>query len=151
MILFYSLCCCLCVSSFRLFPFFLFSCLIPAVYVEITALYAVILYYLGFYLWYRAQCRTGGWGGPLDGAEASLAYWACILTCQPDSRFRIPVQLLFLQGTGEPSSVNRLVVGPRNGDCNSTVYPPQYLQKDFFPILFHGLTQLQEYDQGFPP
>ena len=111
--MFYSLCCSLFVSSFGLFPILLFSPFIPAFYANIPALYAKIPGYLVFYVQYRAWCASGGGGGgPMGGVEASLESYvffnqAVILTCQPDSRFRIPFRIPFLKGTGEPRSADQ--------------------------------------------
>ena len=136
----------LCISSFGVFPVF---CPIPTFYVKIPALYSKILSYLILYRFYPTRCVTGGsslgWqGGPLGLVR--VFKWACSLTCQPDSWFWIPVWLLLPQGAGEPSSA----LGPCNGNCYSTVYPPLYFQKGFLPFLCHESSQLQEYDQGFP-
>ena len=77
-LLFYSLCCCLYVSSFGAFPVFLVSRPIPAVYSKIPDLYAKIPCYLGFYVRYRAQCATGG-GGPLGVLQSSLALYMFLI------------------------------------------------------------------------
>ena len=95
------------------------------------------------------------WGEKGLGCREGLIFlvrvfnWACSLTCQPDPRFRIPVWILFPQGTGDPISADHSWLGPRNNDWTSTVYPPLYLQKGFFPFIWHDSTQLQEYYQGF--
>ena len=103
MLLFYSVCwCCLCVSSFGEFPVFSVSCLIHDFYANIPDFYANILCGLVFFVLYRAWCAVGGVPVWLGGI-CSLVHvftWACILTCQPDSQFRIPVRILLLQGTG---------------------------------------------------
>ena len=49
---------------------------------------------------------------------------ACILTCYPDTQFRVPARLPFPRGTGELSSADHLWVGPCNGDCDEYVYSP---------------------------
>ena len=141
-ILFHYLCCrCLCVSSFREFPVFTISCLIPDFYAKITC-------YLGVYVRYCAWWAMGAEGGEspvwLVGI-CSLVHGvnqACSLTCQTNSRFHIPAWIPFLQGTGEPSSADHLWVGPRNGDCDAYIYPPLYLQKGFFPFICHEYTQV---------
>ena len=78
-LIFYSLCCCIyvssciCVSSFRSFTVFPVSRLITAFYAEIPALCANIPCYLGFYMRYHTRCATGrGWRGTLGGVEASF-------------------------------------------------------------------------------
>ena len=91
-----------------------------------------------------------GWSGGTLGL-VHVFKRACSLTWQPYFCLRIPAWILFPRGTGEPSSANKLWIGPHNGDCNSTVYSPPYLQKGFFPFLWHYLTQLQEYNQVLPP
>ena len=73
------------------------------------------------------------------------------LTCQHDSGFRIPARLSFQQGTGDPSSADHLWIGPHNGDCDSTVYPPLYLQKWFFPFSMSWLDSIERSWQGLPP
>ena len=55
-----SLCCCICVSSFGLFPVFPFSRLIPAFKADITDLYAKIPCYLVFYMQYCTRCASEG-------------------------------------------------------------------------------------------
>ena len=72
--------------------------------------------------------------------------WACSLTWYPNPLFRFPVRFLFLQGTGNPSSADHLLVGPSNGDCDASVYPPLYLWKGCFPFLCHESTQLREHE-----
>ena len=71
---------------------------------------------------------------------------ACSLTCQTDSRFWVPAQILFLQGTGDMSSADHPWVLPCNGDCDASIYLPPYFQKGFFPFLFLDLTQLRAHD-----
>ena len=145
MLLFHSLCCRrLCVSSFGAFPVFPFSRSIPAFYTK-------ILCCLGLYAQYRSWCTVGGgrWGGGSLGCIGGILGLVrvfireCSLTCQPDYQLCIPARLLFPQGTGEPSSAYHPLIGPRNGDCDLTIYPPSYLQKGFFPFLRHELTQLR--------
>ena len=51
-------------------------------YTKIPALYSKIPCYLGFSMWYRARCATGGVGGevgPLDGVEVSLALYVFLI------------------------------------------------------------------------
>ena len=105
MLLFYSLCCpCICVSSFGAFPVFPGSRPIPDFYSKIHAFYANIMHYLGFHAQYCAWCTVGGRGVPMWlGGVCSLvrgATWACSLTCQPDTRIRIPALLLLPQRAG---------------------------------------------------
>ena len=108
-----------------------------------------------FQVLYSARCTSGGggshgWRGGVPGLTQFLNQ-ACGLTHQPDSWLQIPVQIPFPQGTGEPSSADHTWVGPYDRDCDATVYPPPYLQKDFVPFFCHDSTQLREYNQGFPP
>ena len=63
--IFYSLCCRLCVSSYRTFTVFSFFCHIPDFYAKVAALYAKILCSLVFYVQYRARCVRGGVEAPL--------------------------------------------------------------------------------------
>ena len=100
-----------------------------------------------------ARLRGGGSRGWCGGVLGHVCIFnrACSLTFQPDYRFWIPVRLLFHQGTGEPSSADHSWVGPSNGDCGSSFYPPLYLQKGLFHFLCHESTQLRYYEQGFPP
>ena len=73
------------------------------------------------------------------------------LLLQPKAQFRVPVQLLVLQGTGESSSVDNLWVWPCNWNCNMTINPDTYIQNGFIHIRCHELTQIYKYDQGLPP
>ena len=152
MLMFYSLCCCrLCVSSFRKYPVFLVSLPILDFYANIPALYANILCYLGFYVRYRARCAAGRRGGSLGSLGDIIGLvrvfiWVCSLICQPHYRFRIPTWLTFLQGNGDPISADHSWVWPRDGDCDSYIYPPPYLQKMFGTFLCYDSNQLQEYD-----
>ena len=154
-LLFFS-CCRLCISSFGSFPISPVSHPIPDFYAKISALYADIPCYLGFYVRYRARCATGmgwgylGWSGGILGL-VRVFNQAWILTWQPDSWCRIPVQIPFPQGTGDLSSADHSWIGPCNVDFNLIVYPPPYLRKGFFPFLCHDSTQLREYNQGFHP
>ena len=75
-----------------------------------------------------ARLEGGGVSGWLGGILGIVHVYnrVCSLTCQPDSQFRIPSGILFPQGTGKPSSVDPLWIGPCNGDYDLTVYPPPY-------------------------
>ena len=66
----YSICCCLHVSSLRLFSVLLFYHPITDFYAKIPALYAKIPCYLGFYMPYCARCATG---------RGSLWWHVCVL------------------------------------------------------------------------
>ena len=153
MLLFYLLyCICICVPSFGMFTVFLVSRPIPDFYAEIPAFYADIPFYLGFYARYRAWCTRGVL--VCLGGVCSLVHGvnrACSLTCYPDPWFWVPVRLPFPQGTGEPSSADHPWVGPRNGDCDASIYPPLYLRKRFLPFICHESTQLREHGYSLPP
>ena len=77
-LLFYSLCCCLCVSSFGSFPVFLFSRSTPTFYANIPDLYAKIPCCLVFYMQYHERCANGE-GGSMGGVEASLSSYAFLI------------------------------------------------------------------------
>ena len=99
------------------------------------------------------SAREGGvhwWCGGVPGL-VRVFNQAVDLTCQPNSRFRIPVRIPFPQGTGESISSHHLLVGHCDGDCDLTIYPPLYLLQGFGNFFCHESAQLQEYDQGLPP
>ena len=77
MLLFNSIWCCLCVSSFSLFLVIPFSCVIPDFYANIPALYSKIPCYLVFYMQYCARCVS--WWDPTGGLEASLASYMFLI------------------------------------------------------------------------
>ena len=98
---------------FSNFPVSPFSRPISDFYADIPALYSGIPCYLVFYMEYRAWCASGGWErGGSHGWSVGVPGLVNVLnrlgslTCQPDSRLRIPVWLPSQQGTGEPSSAD---------------------------------------------
>ena len=158
MLLFYHLWCHLWISYFRSFPFLPFYSPIPAFYADIPTFYAKIICYSSSTCctarsvqvgWVVGGVGSHGWHGGIP-VLIRVFMQARDLTFQTDSRFRIPVRLLFPQGTGESSSVDHTWVGPRNCDFKLTVYPLLYLQKWSVPFRYHEPTQLRKYDQGLP-
>ena len=147
---FFSLCCHrLCVSSFGSFTVSRFP--IQFLLLPLKFLFLCWNPVLTWFLRAAPHVVCGGGTGDLGwfGGVFGLVHvfiWACSLTWQPNSRFRIRFRLLFPQGAEEPSSAYHPWIGTRNGDFGLTVYPPLYLQKGFFPFLCHELTKLIEHD-----
>ena len=98
----------------------------------------------------RAVREWGGVGGGVLGLMCVVTR-ICNLICQPDSQFRIPVQIHVPQGTGDLSSAYHTWVRSHNRYYNLTVYPPRYVRKCFVYFIFHGSNQFLNYGQGFPP
>ena len=73
------------------------------------------------------------------------------LMCQPDSWFRISVELPVLQGTGESRSSEHVCVRYCNRAFDSTVYTNPYAWNGLVHFICIGLTRLCNYDPGFPP
>ena len=115
-LLFYSLSCHLCVSSFGSFPGFTFSCMIPDFYANIPVLYAKIPCYVFSTCSTACGAQVGvGWGGVPWVAwrhpwPIRVFNQAGGLTCQPNSQFPIPVRIPFPQGTGEASYADHTLI-----------------------------------------
>ena len=152
--MFYYLWCRLCVSSFGPFPSFPFFLSDPWFFHRCLYFLRRNPLLLVSHVLYHKRCTSGegvhGWCGDVPGLIRVFTQ-ACDLTSQPDYRFRIPVQLLFPQGTGELSSADHTWIISCNCDFDLAVCPPPYVQKRFFPFICHGSTQLREYNQGFSP
>ena len=73
------------------------------------------------------------------------------LICQPEAWFWVPVHILAPRGTRELSSMDHVWVWYSNRDWNVTVNPASHMQNGFIHFRCHELTQICEYDQGFPP
>ena len=102
----------LCIYYFGLFLVFPFSHPIPAFYANIPAFCAEIPCYSCSVCCTARSERVGGWGshawrGFIPGLVCVFIQ-ACDLTRQPNSQFRIPVQIYFPQGTGGLSSADHM-------------------------------------------
>ena len=131
--------------------------LIPDCYANFPGFYAPNSLATNFPVLYCVWCaQLGGGGGSHGWLGVNIGFMRKFnrefdLTCQPDSRFRIPVCLPVPQGTGGSSSADHMWVRSCDRDYDSTGYPTMYMKNGLVHFLCHGLTQLREYNQVFPP
>ena len=95
--------------------------------------------------------RTGthGWQVIIHGCVCKNIL-ARGLMCQSEAQFQVPVRISVPQGTGESSSADHAWVRPRERNFNLTVNPYLYVRNGFINFSFHVLTQIWEWEQGFP-
>ena len=134
----------LCIYYFGLFLVFPFSHPIPAFYANIPAFCAEIPCYSCSVCCTARSERVGGWGshawrGFIPGLVCVFIQ-ACDLTRQPNSQFRIPVQIYFPQGTEGLSSADHMWVRSRDRDCNLSVYPNRTCKRGYY--IFSAMVWL---------